>query len=635
MPREGKLSEVLSEFASTMITDFPIQGILERLVERIVEILPITGAGVTLISPNSDPRYVAASDAAAMRFERLQTETAQGPCLAAYQTGESVSVADLRIDDRFDVFGPRAVEAGLIAVFTFPLHQGDKKLGALDLYRDTPGLLEDYDMAAAQTLADVTSAYLVNAQARSDLQDSSERAHESSVHDALTGLPNRVLLLERLDHALRRGRRSGKMVAILFLDLDRFKAVNDKHGHQAGDDLLIAVARRLVAMLRPADTLCRLAGDEFVILCEDIDSESHAEDIAGRVVEAVALPFEVADLTLKVSASVGIAFAGRGEELPERLIHDADIAMYQAKRRGGAHHKIIDLCEREAAENRASLEEDLRWAIERDELRVAYQPIVRTDDGEIVGVEALLRWDHPTRGPLPPTAVIPLAEQAGLITDIGGWVLERACVDRNRWAHTSRQFDLEVSVNVSAHQLMARDFVSTVKDVLSATHTRPDQLTLEITESVFVQDSERALVVLHDLKRLGVALALDDFGTGYSSLSYLQRFPIDVVKIDQAFTARLTHDEVSDAIVSAIIRLAHQIHMEVVTEGVETTEQLEKIVALGSEYSQGYYFSRPMSADSLDMLTKRNKTSRYLHLPIPSDGRTIKLNDGVVSAGHR
>ncbi|MCW3043275.1 MAG: diguanylate cyclase/phosphodiesterase with sensor, partial [Actinobacteria bacterium] len=271
MPSEQKLSEVLSEFARTMVTNFPIQGILDHLVKRIVEVLPISAAGVTLISPGTDPRYVAASDESALRFEKLQTELGEGPCLAAYQTGEAVAVADLRDESRFPKFTPRAVEAGLVAVFTFPLCKGAERLGALDLYRSTPGLLDDAAMSAAQTLADVAAAYLLNAQARVDLEASSERSRESAVHDALTGLPNRTLFLERLDHAVRRGRRSGKMAAVLFADLDRFKMVNDLHGHNAGDELLVTVAERLTGVLRPGDTLARLSGDEFVILCEDLD----------------------------------------------------------------------------------------------------------------------------------------------------------------------------------------------------------------------------------------------------------------------------------------------------------------------------------------------------------------------------
>jgi diguanylate cyclase (GGDEF)-like protein len=605
--RERQLSAVLSDFARTMVTEFPIEGILQQLVQRIVEILPITGAGVTLMSPHTSPRYVAASDKSALRFEQLQAELGEGPCIAVYRSGQAVAVPDLRSDERFERFAPAAVEAGLAAVFTFPLCQGDRQLGALDLYRSTPGLLDDDDMAAAQTLADVTAAYLVNAQVRADLQDRSERSYHSSVHDVLTGLPNRFLLLERLEHALVRGHRSGRMVAILFADLDHFKSVNDVHGHRAGDELLVAVARRLTGLLRASDTLSRLAGDEFVILCEDLDEPSQADLIAMRVVAALAVPFKLSAVEVEISASVGVAFAGAGEPVPEQLLEDADIAMYQAKRKGGDHHEVIDLRERRLTEHRASLHYDLRGAISQRELRVEYQPIVRTTDGRIVGVEALIRWDHPSRGPISPLTLIPLAEQSGLITEIGSWVLEQACYDRHRWSSDVRHDDLEMAVNVSAHQLMAPDFVAVVEAVLATTRTSPALLTLEITESVFVQDAERALIVLDDLKRVGVRLALDDFGIGYSSLSYLKRFPIDIVKIDQMFIADLSRDRVSHAIVSKVIELAHLLDMTVVAEGVETADQHHEVALLGSESCQGYYFARPMPADSVDKLTNQTR----------------------------
>ncbi|MDQ6724624.1 MAG: EAL domain-containing protein [Actinomycetota bacterium] len=613
MPSEQRLSDVLSEFARTMVTDFPIQGILDQLVRRIVDILPITAAGVTLISPGSDPRYVAASDESALRFEQLQTELGEGPCLAAYQLGQAVSVPDLRTEGRFPVFTPRALAAGLVAVFTFPLRNANDQLGALDLYRDTPGPLDAEAMTAAQTLADVAAAYLLNAQARAALQDSSDRSRESALHDALTGLPNRTLLLDRLDQALLRGRRSGTIAAVLFADLDQFKLVNDTFGHKLGDDLLVAVAQRLTDLLRPGDTLARLSGDEFVILCEDLAVTSEVESIAARVGTALAEPFMLSIGEVETTASIGIAFSGPADHVPEELLHKADMAMYQAKRKGGARHQVIDRGEQRRLDERVSLHRDLRRACARGELRLEYQPIVTTTDGRIVGVEALVRWAHPSRGLISPAALIPLAEQSGLITEIGRWVLEQACGRAGHGRH--KVDDLATAVNVSPHQLMSPDFTATVEDVLRRTRTQPGMLTLEVTESVFVQDSERALVVLDGLKRLGVVLALDDFGTGYSSLSYLKRFPVDVVKIDKGFVADMGHDPASHAIVAAVVDLAHVLGLTVVAEGVETVGQHAEVAALGCELAQGYYFGRPMSADALEVLMSDGPAGRRPTLP--------------------
>jgi diguanylate cyclase (GGDEF)-like protein len=614
MPSEQQLSEVLSEFARTMVTNFPIQRILDHLVKRIVDVLPISAAGVTLISPGSNPRYVAASDESALRFEELQTELGEGPCLMAYHTGEAVAVADLGDELRFPKFAPRALEAGLVAVFTFPLRSGGDQLGALDLYRNTAGLLDMATMSAAQTLADVAAAYLLNAQARADLENSSEQSHESAMHDALTGLPNRILFLERLGHAVRRGRRSGKMAAVLFADLDRFKLVNDLHGHGVGDQLLVAVAQRLTAVLRPGDTLARLSGDEFVILCEDLDEPAQVDAIAGRMGTAVAAPMVLSGIEMDITASVGIAFSGRGNQLSEGLLQEADAAMYQAKRHGGGRHQIVDLQEQGLADERITLEQELRGAPKRGELRTDYQPIVDTGNGRIVAVEALVRWVHPSRGLVMPTVLVPLAEQSGLITDIGRWVLEQACPDRNRWQnhHTGA---LTMSINVSASQLMSSDYVATLAAVLSGTDTDPELVTLEVTESVFVQDSEGALIVLDELKHLGVRLALDDFGTGYSSLNYLKRFPIDVVKIDQGFVADLEEDRASHAIVAKVVELAHLLGMMVVAEGVETAEQCKELAALGCDFCQGFYFARPMCADDFDNLLDRGVAGASLLLP--------------------
>jgi len=332
MVREATLSEVLSEFARTMVTDFPIQSILDRLVERIVDVLPITAAGVTLIAPGEFPRYVAASDAAALRFERLQTELGEGPCMLAYESGDAISVPDIGADDRFPRFAPAAVQAGLTAVFTFPLRHGRGRLGALDLYRDRVGPLAKQDLVTAQTLADVASSYLINAQSRDDDRALSQQAIARSLHDPLTGLPNRDLFAQRLEHAARRAKRSGLCVAVLFADLDGFKGVNDAHGHQTGDDLLVAVAARLAAVLRPGDTVARLAGDEFVFLCEDLKGIAGAELVATRIRRTFDEPFPLDAGEVRIGASVGIAFAGPGVEISQQLVRAADSDMYQAKR---------------------------------------------------------------------------------------------------------------------------------------------------------------------------------------------------------------------------------------------------------------------------------------------------------------
>ncbi len=627
MIAKEELSDVLSEFARTMVTNFPIQGILDHLVRRIVDILPITAAGVTLIAPGLEPRYVAASDPSALRYEKLQTELGEGPCLAAYHTGEGVSVRDLRVEDRFAEFAPRALASGLVAVFAFPLRHDDVQLGALDLYRDTAGPLSRGSMIAAQTLADVAAGYLINAQARSDLQDSSDQSREAALHDPLTGLPNRVLMLELLEHAFRVSRRSKKLSAVFFMDLDRFKEVNDTYGHQVGDELLMAVAERLTAMLRPGDSLARLSGDEFVILCEDLADPAAADPIAVRLDAELARPFDLSRVEVTVSASIGIAFTGQKTESPEELLSDADLAMYRSKRDRVGSGDVLDLRHLHLAGHQAGLARGLPGAIARGELHLDYQPIVDAADGEVTGVEALLRWTPPARGPVAPTVFIPFAEQSGQIIELGGWVLEHACADRHHWQQHSPT-RIGMSVNVSAHQFMSAGFAMTVQTVLASTETDPALLTMEVTESVFVRDEERALVVLEELKEIGVKLALDDFGTGYSSLGYLNTLPIDTIKVDQTFIAKLSEKPSSRETVTVIIGLAHSIGMTVVCEGVETAQQRDQVTALGSDGCQGFYFAKPMLASSVDDLIQQPAAGGRPHLPAStksnSTARTTK-----------
>jgi diguanylate cyclase (GGDEF)-like protein len=495
-----------------------------------------------------------------------------------------------------------ARSAGLAAAFTFPLRHGSGRLGALDLYRDTPGALDPQDLAAAQTLADVAAAYILNAQAREDLRQTADRFQDSALHDALTGLPNRVLLHQRLAHAAKRAERSHTFAAVLFADLDRFKAINDTYGHQVGDDLLVAVARRLSQLVRPGDTLARVSGDEFVFLCEDLQNAGDVEALADRICDAMQQPFRLAGVSIIATMSVGMAYAGPGEAITHQLIVDADIAMYQAKRGGGAGHRVIDLREARRAVASSSLEQELHVAFVQQQLDVAYQPIVRPSDGQVTGVEALLRWEHPQRGSIPAIDMVTLAEANGLIANIGSWILEAGCRARGRWLKAYPDNPLDLAVNVSARQLVGPQLIRTVAAILERSDTDPTCLILELTEGIFIRDAPRALSVMTDLHALGVRLALDDFGTGYSSLSYLRDFPVDILKIDQAFIASSVIDSAGSTILSGIARMAHELGLTVVAEGVETQLQLDAVNDVGCDLAQGYFFARPMPADALSGL---------------------------------
>jgi diguanylate cyclase (GGDEF)-like protein len=596
--RDRLLAQVLVEFARNLGSDFSIQKILDHLVLSIVEILPVTGAGVMLMGADDQLHFLAASNEKVMAIETLQNELREGPCLEAYLYGLPVAISDLRVDTRFSRFSPRACADGLAAVFTFPLTLDDTRLGALDLYRDTPGELSEQDVKAAQVLADVASAYLFNAQARIDSSATVARLHHRSLHDPLTGLPNRALLEQRLEQAVARARRSHKLAAVLFIDLDGFKPINDRYGHHVGDLLLFALAERLSRVLRPGDTLARLGGDEFVVLCEDLDDSSGAETVARRINAAMSGPFHLGGHDIDLTASVGISLSGRGEDRPDVLLRNADFAMYQAKQSGGGCIRLSDPVARRAADLRRDLEDDLRTASERDELALLYQPIVDVRSGDLMAVEALLRWTHPTRGLVMPEVIIPSAERTGAILELGEWVLRQACQDLERWRRQGTAVP-SVTVNVSAQQVMGPAFANTVKGVLRETHTDPGSICLEITETVFLADSPRALAVLKELKGLGVRLWLDDFGTGYSSLNYLRQFPFDSVKMDRSFTSGLATDEVTRSIVSAVVDLSHVMDLTITAEGVETPREVSEITELGVDYAQGFHFSPPLTRDEL------------------------------------
>ncbi len=595
MGAEEKLAQVLAEFARILGTDFSIGTILDRLVTRVVDVLPVTAAGVMVMGDDDELHFLAASNATIRAIEVLQNTYDEGPCLEAYRSGSSVAVPDLSDDQRFPRFSPRALGAGLAAVFTFPMRLDGRRFGALDLYRDSVGALDAGDMAAAQVLADVAAAYIVNAQARNAAADSVERLRHASLHDPLTGLVNRTLFAELLEVAVSRARRSHLVAAVLFVDLDRFKTVNDRYGHHVGDQVLVTVAERLCRVLRPGDDLARLSGDEFVILCQDLKDPAQAELVAHRVATALAEPIELAGRRVQLTASVGIAFSGPGQDIPESLLRDADFAMYEAKAAGGGHHRVIDRTARLAADHRSHLEDDLRAALRAEKFQLAYQPIIHADDGALVAVEALLRWQRPDGGPVAPDVVIPIAERLGLIVPLGQWVLRHACEQFVRWRSAHGPVVPQLAVNVSAHQVIGPEFARTVARTLADTGMEPEALCLEVTESVFLHDAPRARAILGEVKDIGVRLSLDDFGTGYSSLTYLQRFPFDGVKVSGSFIADLTGpDPAAHAIVSSVVDLAHALGLSVVAEGIETQHQLDTVIDLGADLAQGFLMSRPL-----------------------------------------
>ena len=607
--RDTKLAQVLVRFAHTLGTDFSIQRTLDHLVQSVVNILPIDGAGVMLMGARQELHFIASSNETVMAIERLQNQLAEGPCLEAYRFGLPVALPDLRADTRFPRFSPAAVAEGMEAVFTFPLTLDDERLGALDLYRSAPGALDDENLKAAQTLADVASAYLFNAQARIDASAAIARLNHRSLHDQLTGLPNRTLFEERLEQAMARAIRSQHVAAVLFVDLDGFKAVNDRHGHHVGDQLLCAIAGRVTRAIRPGDTAARLGGDEFVILCEDLHDVADAEIIARRIGDAVAKPFDLAGKHLTITASVGIAFSGLGNEVPHELLRDADFAMYQAKVDGGNRLQVLDPAARLAANRHDELEADLLRASARGQLSLAYQPIVDISSGELVAVEALLRWEHPDRGAVPPDTVIPSAERTGYILPLGEWVLRQACQDFSAWTDDGLAVP-SIAVNVSADQVMGPSFARTVTRALESSGTNPQALCLEVTETVFLSDSSRATTVLQEVKDLGVRLALDDYGTGYASPNSLRQLPFDSVKIDRAFTADAPTNQVTRAIASSMVNLGHILDLAVTAEGIETADELAAMTELGADRAQGFYLSQPLSARDLeryvDGLPKRN-----------------------------
>ena len=423
-----------------------------------------------------------------------------------------------------------------------------------------------------------------------------EQLLKMALYDALTGLPNRFLFMERLEEALKRAKQHPDYrFAVLFLDCDRFKVVNDSLGHFVGDELLVALARRLEASLNQTDTLARLSGDEFAILLTEIENINSVTLIADEILKALSFPFQLKRQEVFINASIGITLSNLNYEQSEYLLRDADTAMYRAKTLGKGQYQIFDSEMHNAAIEVLQLENDLRRAVNQQEFIVHYQPIVALPTGKIVGFEALVRWNHPQQGLISPTLFIPIAEETGLINPIGNWVLREACYQLQQWYHQKlTDYPLTMSVNLSARQFAQPDLIEQIDTILAETQLNPQSLKLEITESVIMKNSQPVKVILQQLQERQIQLCIDDFGTGYSSLSYLHNFPIDNIKIDRSFISSLDGNSDNLGLVSAIMNIAQALKMSVTAEGIETAQQLEQLRVLNCDFGQGYLFSKPL-----------------------------------------
>jgi len=439
------------------------------------------------------------------------------------------------------------------------------------------------------------------------LQESKDHFRHAAFHDALTHLPNRALLAENLKFVIERAKNhEDYQFAVLFLDLDRFKNVNDSLGHSIGDQLLIAMARRLESCIRDVDMVARLGGDEFAVLLDGIPNATEATNMARRIQEKLSSPFNLSGHEVFTTTSIGIALSSTGYDHPENMLRDADTAMYRAKAQGKACYEVFDKGMHTHAVYLLKMENDLRRALDREEFRVYYQPIVSLDSGQLAGFEALIRWQHPERGFVNPSDFIPLAEETGLIAPIGLWILKKACQQLCHWQwQSAANRHLFMSVNLSGKQVAQTDLVSQIRDILEETHVEAKYLKLEITESAVMDNADMAARLLKRLKALGVQLSIDDFGTGYSSLGYLHRFPVNTLKIDQSFVGRIGEAAENIEIVRTIVSLAENMGMDVVAEGVETLSQLSQLRTLSCKYGQGYLFSRPVDAETVTTLISK------------------------------
>ena len=602
-----RLLEGLSEVQRLITQRAPLQEVLDAITAGVEAIIGDEVIGLRLIDPG-DPTLLTATSVRGIGAEAADRIAPHSIDMGA--GGMAITEDRLVVIEDYASLPqaiPAWVEMGLQAAMAAPLYREGAVAGTLVVSSTRAGRqYSQTERVALLAFAEHASLALTDA-------ERTQQMLHSALHDALTGLPNRALFLDRLQQRLAPTRTGKPRSAVLFLDVDQLKYINDSLGHLAGDQVLIGVARRLQRSVRPDDTVSRISGDEFAVLLNDCPSDREAGAVAERVLEGIREPFVFGSRTLVVSASLGVRVV-RAEDLDAQdVMRGADLAMYEAKASGpgrvGTYRPELD----EAALQRLNVEEQLRAALQNNEFVIAYQPIIAMRTGRTEGVEALVRWNHPDRGTVPPSEFISITEETGLIVQLGAWVLREACGQVAKWNVTHPNLPLQLSVNLSARQLHEMDLVGSVRRILHETGLPPQQLTLEVTESILLRDVAGSIEQLSALRRTGVSIAIDDFGTGYSSLSYLQRLPVDVVKIDRSFVSEVSSGARAAAFVQAILQLCRTIELKTVAEGVETAAQAAGLRKLGCDMAQGFYFAHPLSPGQIEARLTRERATLLAH----------------------
>ncbi len=606
------LAGLIDDFASTVTGDFSVQDILRQLGSGVARVLDVDGAGVmTPRTTGGALRVAFATPGVGQGLEQIEEDLQEGPCHDSFLTGEVVVVTDVSTARQWPDYARRAADHGVRAVTAVPMRARGRLWGVLVLYRATDVPLTSIELAAATTLANLATSYLVVAADRDTARNAQDELAHRATHDPLTDLPTRWMFFDRVTHAIASLARRPGHVGVLFLDLDALKQVNDTFGHEAGDRLLTTVADRVRGALRPTDTLARLGGDEFVVLLEHLADPADAASVAHRILTALKAPYRPQGRAMSTSASIGIATTDDPRQTADALVSHADAAMYRAKDAGRGRYEVFDPETHAAERERTSAEErliaELTTALRHGQLELHYQPIVDLLAGPaerergVYAVEALVRWRHPTRGLLSAGVFIDAALRGGLITDLGSWVLSAACRQLTLWdARLGGRAPQRLFVNVSTQELTDPRLGARVADTLRSSGLSAERLTLEITESGMITHQEFTGGALAEIGRLGVQLAIDDFGTGYSSLGRLLQIPATTLKVDQSFTRELSGNRDAAAVVSAVLLLGHNLRRTVVVEGVENAETLTSLNELGCTHVQGYFLSRPKHPDELE-----------------------------------